>query len=74
MSRNPTIAVAQMGPVQLTAATETETDEMIVVEIDLDSTKRYRETLSDFDLYRVPEAYARITSQRGVITPPEETR
>ena len=47
---------------------------MIVAEIDLDATKRYKETLFDFDRYRVPEAYARITSQRGVIPPPEESR
>jgi predicted amidohydrolase len=55
-------------------ATETEADEVIVAEIDLDATKKYKETLSDFDRYRVPEAYARITSQRGVIPPPEESR
>lgn len=47
---------------------------MIVAEIDLDATKRYRETLFDFDRYRDPEAYARMTSQLGVIPQPEETR
>jgi predicted amidohydrolase len=59
---------------EIIATTETEADEVIVAEIDLDATKRYKETLFDFDLYRVPAAYARITSQRGVIPPQEDAR
>ncbi|MEY3340564.1 MAG: hypothetical protein RLZZ269_475, partial [Actinomycetota bacterium] len=30
----------------------------------------YKETLFDFDRYRRPEVYTRLTSQRGVIEPP----
>jgi predicted amidohydrolase len=59
---------------EIIATTETEADEVIFAEIDLDATKRYKETLFDFDLYRVPAAYARITSQRGVIPPQEDAR
>jgi predicted amidohydrolase len=58
---------------EIMTATDTEADEVIVAEIDLDATKRYKETLFDFERYRVPEAYARITSQRGVVPPPEES-
>jgi hypothetical protein len=34
---------------------------------DLDWCKQYKETLFDFDKYRRPEVYGRITAQRGTI-------
>ena len=37
---------------EIIAATETEADEVIVAEIDLDATKMYKETLFDFVLQR----------------------
>ncbi len=49
----------------------TDGDEVIVATLDLDWTRNYKETLFDFDRYRVPEAYGRITAQRGAILPPE---
>ncbi len=51
------------------ARAQTDGDELIVAECDLDWCKNYTGTLFDFDLYRRPEAYTRLTSQRGVATP-----
>lgn len=51
---------------------ETQGDEVIVATIDLDWSTRYRETVFNFDLYRVPEAYQRIAGQRGIIAPNED--
>jgi predicted amidohydrolase len=45
-------------------------DEVIVARCDLDWCRRYKGTLFDFDRYRRPEVYGRITSQRGVVEPP----
>lgn len=57
---------------QLVAQAVTTGDEVIAAKIDLDLTKRYKETLFDFERYRVPAAYRRIAEQRGVVPPPEE--
>lgn len=54
---------------EILAKAETEADEVVIATLDLDWTKRYKETVFDFDRYRVPAAYGRITSQRGVILP-----
>lgn len=51
---------------QIVAQALTQDDEVIVAECDLDWCKRYTGTLFDFDKYRRPEVYGRITSQRGV--------
>lgn len=64
------VIIAPSG--QIIAQAVTNDDEVILAEIDLDHTKKYKETLFDFDRYRVPAAYRRITDQRGVIEPPEE--
>jgi len=56
---------------QIVAQTLTTGDELIVASCDLDWCARYKKTLFDFDRYRRPEVYQRITSQRGVIEPPE---
>jgi N-carbamoyl-D-amino-acid hydrolase len=61
---------------QIVAQTLTSDDELIVAACDLDWCDRYKGTVFDFDRYRVPEHYQRITSQRGVVVPPghsEET-
>jgi len=55
---------------QIVAQALTTGDELLVARCDLDWCQRYKGTLFDFDRYRRPEVYTRITSQRGV-TPPE---
>jgi N-carbamoyl-D-amino-acid hydrolase len=57
---------------EVVAKTSTEGDEVIVAACDLDRCADYRDTLFDFDRYRMPEHYGLITSQRGVVPPPEE--
>lgn len=54
---------------QIVAQTVTAADELVSAECDLDWCARYKETLFDFDRYRRPEVYRRLTSQRGVIRP-----
>ncbi len=53
---------------QIVAQALTAGDELITAACDLDWCKRYTHTLFDFDRYRRPEMYTRITSQRGVDT------
>jgi predicted amidohydrolase len=55
---------------QIAAQSVTEDDELIVAHCDLDLCKNYKETLFDFDRYRMPEHYELITERRGVIPPP----
>ena len=54
---------------QIVAQALTSADEVIVARCDLDWCQRYKGTLFDFDRYRRPEVYDRITAQRGVILP-----
>lgn len=54
---------------QIVAQALTAGDEVVVARCDLDWCKRYKDTLFDFDLYRRPELYTRITDQRGLIEP-----
>ena len=54
---------------QIVAQALTADDELIVASCDLDWCKRYKGTLFDFDRYRRPELYTRITAQRGVVEP-----
>lgn len=51
---------------QIVAQALTNGDEVIVADCDLDWCKNYTTTLFDFEKYRRPEVYGRITSQRGV--------
>jgi predicted amidohydrolase len=44
-------------------------DEVVVAQCDLDLCLAYKQTIFDFDRYRRPEMYTRITSQRGVVDP-----
>ena len=52
---------------QIVAQALTADDELVLARCDLDWCARYKDTLFDFDRYRRPEVYGRITSQRGVI-------
>ncbi len=54
---------------QIVAQALTTNDEVIVARCDLDWCQRYKGTLFDFDRYRRPEMYGRITSQRGAVLP-----
>lgn len=63
-SLGQSMIVAPSG--QIVAQTLTTDDELIVSRCDLDWCDRYKNTLFDFDRYRRPEVYGRITSQRGV--------
>jgi len=66
-SLTQSMIVAPSG--QIVAQALTTDDEVIVARCDLDWCARYKETLFDFDRYRRPEVYGRITSQRGAILP-----
>ncbi len=54
---------------EVVARTDTTGDEVIVADCDLARCANYKTTLFDFDRYRRPEVYTRITAQRGVIAP-----
>ena len=56
---------------QIMAQALTTDDELIVARCDLDWCNNYKDTVFDFDHYRMPEYYGRITEQRGVILPEE---
>ena len=56
---------------QIVAQAVTTGDEVIVADCNLDWCANYKETLFNFETYRRPELYQRITSQKGVILPPE---
>jgi predicted amidohydrolase len=66
-SLGQTCIVAPSG--QIVAQAFTTGDELLVARCDLDWCQRYKDTLFDFDRYRRPEVYGRITSQRGVVLP-----
>ena len=54
---------------QIVAQAFTTGDELVVARCDLDWCARYKDTLFDFDRYRRPELYGRITDQSGAIVP-----
>lgn len=64
-----TVIIAPSG--QIVAQCVTTSDELAVAQVDLDFCRSYKETLFDFDRYRLPEHYRLITEQRGAI-PPED--
>jgi N-carbamoyl-D-amino-acid hydrolase len=66
-SLGQSMIVAPSG--QIVAQAVTTADEVIVARCDLDWCARYKGTLFDFDRYRRPEVYTRITAQRGVELP-----
>jgi predicted amidohydrolase len=55
---------------QVVAQAFTAGDEVVVATCDLDWCRRYTTTIFDFDRYRRPEMYTRITAQRGPTPPP----
>jgi N-carbamoyl-D-amino-acid hydrolase len=63
-SLGQSMIVAPSG--QIVAQSLTTDDELIIARCDLDWCDKYKKTLFDFDRYRRPELYGRITSQRGV--------
>ena len=66
-SLGQSVIVAPSG--QIVAQAFTTDDELIVARCDLDWCYRYKNTLFDFNRYRRPEVYQRITGQRGVVLP-----
>jgi predicted amidohydrolase len=66
-SLGQTAIIAPSG--QIVAQAYTTGDELLVARCDLDWCARYKDTLFDFDRYRRPEVYQRITGQRGVVLP-----
>ena len=66
-SLGQSMIVAPSG--QIVAQALTTDDEVIVARCDLDWCTKYKDTLFDFDRYRRPEVYGRITGQRGTVLP-----
>jgi predicted amidohydrolase len=56
---------------EIVAEAKTEDDELIVHDCDLDATLFGKQTIFDFSRHRRIEHYGRITSQTGIIPPPE---
>jgi N-carbamoyl-D-amino-acid hydrolase len=54
---------------QIVAQAYTTGDELLVARCDLDWCARYKQTLFDFERYRRPDVYGRITGQKGVEPP-----
>lgn len=52
---------------EVLARAKTTGDELVVAQCDLDWCRSYTGTLFDFDRYRRPEVYSRLTAQRGVV-------
>ena len=63
-SLGQSMIVAPSG--QIVAQALTTDDELLVARCDMDWCQKYTNTLFDFDRYRRPEVYTRITAQRGV--------
>src|SRR5207245_9851182 len=56
---------------EIVAEAKTEDDELIMADCDLDATIFGKETIFDFKRHRRVEHYGRITSQTGIILPPQ---
>jgi hypothetical protein len=63
-SLGQSMIVAPSG--QIVTQALTTDDELLVARCDMDWCQKYTKTLFDFDRYRRPEVYTRITAQRGV--------
>ena len=63
-SLGDSMIVAPSG--EILARANTVADEVVVADCDLDWCSNYTGTLFNFDLYRRPEVYTRLTAQRGV--------
>ncbi|MBH1964782.1 MAG: N-carbamoyl-D-amino-acid hydrolase [Comamonadaceae bacterium] len=62
-----TCIIAPSG--EVVAACSTKGDELAIARCDLDLCNSYKNTTFNFDRHRRPEAYARITEQRGATAP-----
>lgn len=62
-----TCIIAPSG--EVVAACSTKGDELAIARCDLDLCNSYKSTTFNFDRHRRPEAYGRITEQRGAIAP-----
>ncbi len=60
--------IAPSGEIVARAATDG--DELVVATCDLDRCRGYKDTLFDFERYRMIEHYGLITSRRGAVPPP----
>src|SRR5262249_23958236 len=56
---------------EIVAEAKTEDDESVVADCDLDDTIFGKETIYDFKGHRRVEHYGRITSQTGIVLPPQ---
>jgi N-carbamoyl-D-amino-acid hydrolase len=56
---------------QVVARAQTTGDELIVAACDLDQCFKFKHTLFQMDRYREPQHYGIITSQKGVVEPPQ---
>ncbi|SEB57456.1 Predicted amidohydrolase [Nitratireductor aquibiodomus] len=65
------VIVAPTG--EIVAAAETEGDELIVADCDLDRCEYYKSHIFNFAAHRRPEFYGRITAQKGVAKGPRST-
>jgi predicted amidohydrolase len=54
---------------EIVAAAQTDDDELVIADCDLDATRFNKETIFDFERHRRIEHYGRITSQTGVELP-----
>jgi predicted amidohydrolase len=63
-----TVVVAPSG--EIVAHSQTQGDELVVAECDLDRTRSYKTTIFDFAAHRQPQAYSRITEFTGAVPPP----
>jgi N-carbamoyl-D-amino-acid hydrolase len=63
-----TFIVAPSG--EIVAHSQTQGDELVVAECDLDRANSYKTTIFDFAAHRKPQAYSRITEFTGAVSPP----
>jgi predicted amidohydrolase len=63
-----TFIVAPSG--EIVAHSQTQGDELVVAECDLDRAHSYKTTIFDFAAHRQPQAYSRITESTGAVPPP----
>jgi predicted amidohydrolase len=63
-----TFIVAPSG--EIVAHSQTQGDELVVAECDLDRAHSYKTTIFDFAAHRKPQTYSRITEFTGAVPPP----
>jgi predicted amidohydrolase len=63
------VIIAPSG--EIVAQCHTNEDELAVARCDLDRCRNYKDTVFNFERYRMPEHYRLITERRGALPPPE---